>query len=319
MQYTMLDNIKIPKIAVGTWSWGSGPVGGNRIFGNHLEKTDLKPVFDRALQSGCTLWDTAPIFGMGAAESILGCLAKNKGNVLFSTKFMPIGLQSRHAMEKSLQNSLFRLGTDHADLFWVHTPKNVKKWTTELIPLMWSGACRYAGVSNHSLEEIIEADKILQQAGLRLAAVQNHYSLLYRLPEQNGILNWCQKNNVVFFSYMVLEQGVLTSRYCPARPLPKHTSRGRTYPPVLLERITPLIRAMETIGKHHHADAAQIAIAWAIAKGTVPIVGITKPHQVTSDAGAVNIVLTEEEIRQLELEADTLDICIPSRWEKEPQ
>ncbi len=317
MKYTMLGSTKIPQIAIGTWSWGIGPHGGNSIFGNHLEETDLKPVFDRALKAGCTLWDTAPVFGMGAAESILGRLAQNRTDVLLSTKFTPTGLQSRHALEKSLRRSLDRLHTDHAELFWVHTPKNVKKWTTELIPLLWNGTCRHVGVANHSLEEIQEADTILRQAGLRLSAVQNHYSLLYRVPEQNGILNWCRKNNVVFFSYMVLEQGVLTARYCPARPLPGKTRRGRTWPPVLLERISPLVQTMKEIGAHYHADAAQIAIAWAAAKGTVPVVGITKPHQVSKDAAAVSIALTEEEILQLERESDALDICIPGYWERQ--
>lgn len=317
MKYTMLGSTKIPNIVVGTWSWGIGPMGGSTIFGNHLEETDLKPVFDRALRAGCTLWDTAPVFGMGAAESILGHLAQNRDGVLLSTKFTPTGLQSRHAMEKSLRKSLNRLGTDHLDLFWVHTPKNVKKWTRELIPLLWSGTCRHVGVANHSLEEIQEADTILQQAGLRLAAVQNHYSLLYRVPEQNGILRWCRENNVLFFSYMVLEQGVLTTRYCPSRPLPRKTRRGRTWPPILLERITPLIQTMEEIGQHHQADTAQIAIAWAAAKGTVPVVGITKPHQVSKDAAAVSIALTEEEMLQLERESDALDICIPCYWEKQ--
>lgn len=318
MKYITLGNMKIPNIMIGTWSWGIGPHGGGSIFGNHLEETDLKPVFDRAIQAGCTLWDTAPVFGRGAAESILGHLAQNRDDVLLSTKFTPAGLQSRHAMEKSLCKSLSRLHTDHMDLFWIHTPKNVTKWTRAMIPLLWSGRCRCVGAANHSLEEIREADAILKQAGLRLAAVQNHYSLLYRAPEQNGILRWCRENGVAFFSYMVLEQGVLTTRYSPSRPLPARTHRGRTWPPVLLERITPLIRTMEEIGQQHQADAAQIAIAWAAAKGTIPVVGITKPHQVSKDAAAVSIPLTAAEIRQLERESDALDLCIPGYWEKQP-
>lgn len=316
MKYTMLGTTKIPQIAVGTWSWGTGLAGGNQIFGNHLQETDLKPVFDRAVRAGFTLWDTAPVYGMGAAETILGNLAQHNGEILLSTKFMPMGLQSRHAMEKSLDKSLSRLGTDHADLFWVHTPKNVKKWTTELIPLMQEGKFRYAGVSNHNLAEIREADAILRRAGLQLAAVQNHYSLLYRAPEETGILDWCHGHNVVFFSYLVLEQGALTPRYTPEQPMPKHTRRGRAYPPMVLKRLTNLIALMEKIGKKHRADAAQIAIAWAIAKGTVPIVGITKPHHVISEARAVNIRLTDDEITLLEREADDTRVKIRGFWEK---
>lgn len=318
MQYTMLGDTPIPKIAMGTWSWGTGPIGGNQIFGNHLQETDLKPVFDRAVEAGFTLWDTAPVFGMGAAESILGKLSHcdKKNEILISTKFSPFLVQTRHAMEHSLEKSLHRLGTEHADLFWIHTPKNVKKWTNELIPLMREGKFRYAGVSNHNLEEIQQAAEILGKAGLRLAAVQNHYSLLYRVPELTGILDWCHKNRVVFFSYMVLEQGALTTRYSPNQPFPKWARRGKLFSPSVLKELSPLITLMNQIGKKYRADAAQIAIAWAIAKDTVPIVGITKPHQVVSDAKAVQIRLTPKEIAQLEQVADDTGIHIPGFWEK---
>ncbi|MDD5952070.1 MAG: aldo/keto reductase [Oscillospiraceae bacterium] len=317
MKYTMLGTTKIPQIAVGTWSWGTGPMGGSQIFGSHLQETDLKPVFDRALQMGCTLWDTAPVYGMGAAETILGHLGHGNPALQLSTDFLPVALQRQCAMERSLDRSLYRMGTDHAELFWIHAPRNIAKWTRALIPLLASGKLRYAGVCNHTLSEIKAADRILRQAGFRLAAVQNHYSLLYRVPEETGILQWCRQNGAVFFANMVLEQGALTARYTPTQPMPKRTRRGRAYPPMVLKRLEPLLSLMERIGQKHRADAAQIAIAWAIAKGTVPIVGMTKPHQVCSDALAVHIRLTRDEITQLEQEADRTGVKIPGPWEKE--
>ena len=63
---------KLPKLALGAWSWGSGIAGGDLVFGNHLDENDLKPVFDAALQTGLNLWDTATVYGMGASEDILG-------------------------------------------------------------------------------------------------------------------------------------------------------------------------------------------------------------------------------------------------------
>lgn len=312
MEYTMLGSTRIPRIAVGTWSWGTGLLGGNQIFGSHLGETDLKPVFDRAVSRGFTLWDTAPVYGMGASEDLLGRLVHRPGEILLSTKFMPVGLQSRRAMERSLAKSLARLHTDHADLFWVHAPKNVEKWTAELIPLMAEGKFRYAGVSNHNLRQIQQADGILRRAGFQLAAVQNHYSLLYREPEEAGILDWCRSRGVVFFAYMVLEQGALTGRYSQTQPMPKHTRRGRAYPPMVLARLDGLRQALERIG----GDAAQTAIAWAIAKGTVPIVGMTKPHQVTDEEQALAIHLTKAEIALLEQAADQARVKIRGFWEK---
>ena len=72
----MNSNHKFPKIALGTWSWGVGAVGGDRVFGNHLGETELKEVFDAAMEAGLNLWDTATVYGMGASEDILGAFAK---------------------------------------------------------------------------------------------------------------------------------------------------------------------------------------------------------------------------------------------------
>ena len=65
----------LPKIALGAWSWGSGTVGGDQVFGNHLEEKDLQPIFDAAMGKELNLWDTAMVYGMGASEDILGSFA----------------------------------------------------------------------------------------------------------------------------------------------------------------------------------------------------------------------------------------------------
>src|SRR5699024_11322477 len=66
---------KFPKIALGTWSWGMGSVGGDQVFGNHLGEADLRDVFDAAMKEGLNLWDTATVYGMCASEDILGAFA----------------------------------------------------------------------------------------------------------------------------------------------------------------------------------------------------------------------------------------------------
>jgi aryl-alcohol dehydrogenase-like predicted oxidoreductase len=87
------------------------------------------------------------------------------------------------------------------------------------------------GVSNHNLAEIKQADAILREHGLRLGAVQNHYSLINRSSEDSGILDWCRENDVVFFSYMVLEQGALSGKYDTTHPMPEGSARAATYNP----------------------------------------------------------------------------------------
>ncbi|CAK7031731.1 MAG: hypothetical protein DESF_01334 [Desulfovibrio sp.] len=73
----MNTKMNIPAVALGTWSWGVGAVGGNEIFGNNLTEAQLKPVFEAGLQNGLNLWDTAAVYGMGASETILGTSSRN--------------------------------------------------------------------------------------------------------------------------------------------------------------------------------------------------------------------------------------------------
>lgn len=84
-------NTKTPKIALGTWSWGTGMFGGDQVFGNSISEEDLALVFDKAIENGLNLWDTATAYGIGASEQILGKFAKKypRENLLISTKFTP--------------------------------------------------------------------------------------------------------------------------------------------------------------------------------------------------------------------------------------
>lgn len=315
MEDTEITKDGIPQVMVGTWSWGTGFVGGNSIFGNALHLEELKPVYDKAITNGFYAFDTAPVYGGGASESILGqCI--NNDQVLISTKFMPFWLQPKDKMKRSLEESLQRLQVEQVDIFWVHVPRNVKKWTTELIPLMKAHKIKCAGVSNHNLKEILQAKKILEEAGLQLSAVQNHFSLLYQACNDNGILKWCHKNNILFFSYMVLEQGALTSKYNKEHPFPKKTRRASAFPKKTLEKIEPLIQTLKSIASKYNVEIADIAIAYAINKQTIPIIGVTKEHHIDSLVRAVTITLLPEEIVLLENVAKDTKVNIKGFWEK---
>ena len=198
----------LPKIALGAWSWGTGTVGGDQVFGNHLEEKDLKPIFDAAMEKGLNLWDTATVYGMGASEDILGSFVRGakREEVILSTKFTPqIAGMYGDSMEKMADASMKRLGVDVIDIYWIHNPADVERWTPELVPLLKSGKVKSVGVSNHSLAELKRANAILQESGCKVEAVQNHFSLLNRSSESSGILDYCKENGIVFFAYMVLE------------------------------------------------------------------------------------------------------------------
>lgn len=313
----MENNKKMPAVALGTWSWGVGAVGGNEVFGNHLGEAELKSVFDAAMKRGLNLWDSAVVYGMGASEDILGTFAKTspREDVILSTKFTPqIAGEGADPVAEMCEGSLKRLGTDHIDIYWIHNPADVEKWTPCLAPLVKSGKARRVGVSNHNLAQIQRAEEILSKEGVHLSAVQNHYSLLYRSSEEAGILDYCKEHGMDFFAYMVLEQGALSGKYNTQNPMPADSQRGATYNPILpqLEALTGL---MGEIGQKYGASVPQVAIAWAIAKGTIPIIGVTKPNQVEDAAKASAVQLTAGEVAQLEAAASQTGVDTRGSWE----
>ena len=309
----------IPKIALGAWSWGAGAAGGDQVFGNHLFEEELKPVFEKAMECGLNLWDTAAVYGEGTSERILGNFVKDvrRNSVILSTKFTPqIAGSSPDAMQEMIDGSKERLHTDVIDVYWIHNPMDIEKWTPDLIPLAKSGQIKTIGVSNHNLMEIKRANEILAAEGLKISAVQNHYSLLHRSSERAGILDYCKENGITFYSYMVLEQGALTGRYSEENPFPEGSGRAEAYNPHLKE-LTALIDELKIIGTRFDASPAQVATAWAIAKGTLPIIGVTKVRQVEEAAKAMRIELTADEISRLERFGDETGVHTLREWEKE--
>lgn len=310
---------ELPKIALGAWSWGAGAAGGDQVFGNHLSEKDLQPVFEKAMECGLTLWDTAAVYGEGSSERILGNFVKStdRESIILSTKFTPqIASDSETAMQDMLDGSKERLHTDRIDIYWIHNPMNVEKWTPYLIPLAKSRQIKFIGVSNHSLAEIKRVNEILATEGLKVSAVQNHFSLLHRSSERAGILDYCKENGIIFYAYMVLEQGALTGKYNKEHPFPAGTGRGDSYNPHLAE-IETLVTELKKIGEKYSASPAQIAAAWAIAKGTLPIIGVTKVKQVEEAAASARITLTAEEIDRLEKLGEETGVHTLREWEKE--
>ena len=308
---------KLPAVALGTWSWGSGPVGGNQVFGNNLTVEQLRPVFNAAMKYGLNLWDTATVYGMGASEDILGAFVKGEksGDVVISTKFTPqIASDSDDAMMEMLNASLHRLNTDSIDIYWIHNPADVERWTPGLIKVLDSGKVKSVGVSNHNLAQIKRTEEILSAHGYHISAVQNHYSLLYRESEEAGIIDYCRENNMVFFAYMVLEQGAISGKYDTRHPLPADSMRGQTYNPQLAQ-IETLVDTMRKVAEVHNASVPQIGIAWAMAKGTLPLIGATTVSHVEEAAGASKIKLSAAEIKALEDAAASTGAETRGSWE----
>ncbi|MGX2968064.1 aldo/keto reductase [Ursidibacter sp. B-7004-1] len=312
-----MKSLQLPKVMFGTWSWGAGMYGGDQVFGQAMQAEDLKSVFDLAIQNGLNAFDTATAYGLGASEEILATLmsAYDRRDVIVSTKFTPqLAEMYENSVEKMCDASLKRFGTDYLDIYWIHNPMDVERWTVGLVPLLQSGKVKTVGVSNHNLEQIRQANAILGEYDLKISAVQNHFSLLYRSSEHAGILDYCKQHDITFFAYMTLEQGALSGKYHTHNPMPSGSGRGETYNKALpqLEKLTD---AMHVIGQKYNANIAQIAVAYAINKGAVPILGATKPEHITDALNATHIVLNASEITQLEQLAQQTGVDTRGAWE----
>ena len=306
---------KLPKIALGAWAWGN-----DGTFGGSLTAEDVRPVFDAAMKNGLNLWDTAYVYGMGTSEKVLGEFLRTvpRDSYLISDKFTPQCADpgAENAVTAMYETSAKLLGTDYMDIYWIHNPVGAPEWTRKLIPLAKSGKIGRIGLSNHNLEEIKEAAAILKGEGLKIDAIQNHYSLLNRSSETSGNLDYCRENGIIFFAYMVLEQGALSGKYDTKHPFPADSDRGEVYNP-MLPQLEKLNAGLKEIADRHGVSAAQLPIAWAVAKGTLPIIGVTKVYQVEDAAGAAALKLSAEEIEIMERLAGQTPLNVIRYWEKE--
>ena len=217
-------------------------------------------------------------------------------------------------MEKMCDASLARMNMEYFDIYWIHNPIGAPEYTKQLIPLLKNGKVKSVGVSNHNLAQMKEAEAILRDAGFRLSAVQNHYSLLNRSSEESGIIDYCKANDIVFYGYMTLEQGALSGKYDAAHPFPEGSARAKVFNP-LLPQLGALVGELKKVAAAHNVSAAQIATAYAVGKGVLPILGVTKLYQVEEAVKTAEIVLSAEEMASLEAAADASGVSSIQFWE----
>lgn len=303
----------LPKIALGAWAWGDT----DGYFGNTMTGEEFRPIFDAAVKAGLNLWDTATAYSNGESEKILGRLVNDAGRekIIVSTKFTPqMAEMYDNSVVKMCEASLERMNMECFDIYWIHNPIGAPEYTKQLIPLLQGGKVKSVGVSNHNLAQIKEADEILKAAGFRVSAVQNHYSLLNRSSEESGILDYCKANDIVFYGYMTLEQGALSGKYDAKHPFPEGSARAKVFNP-MLPQIEVIITELKKIAEAHGVSAAQIATAYAVNKGVLPILGVTKMYQVEEAVKTADIVLTAEETASLEAAADKSGASSIQFWE----
>jgi aryl-alcohol dehydrogenase-like predicted oxidoreductase len=293
------SDLRVAPLGVGAWQWGDTVTWG---FGKGYSQADAEAAFDASVNAGITLVDTAEIYGGGTSERIVGeCVRRTTQPVVIASKFAPLPTRiGRRTVMRALDGSLKRLGVSCIDLYQVH-------WPFPLIPIemlmdiladaVQAGKVRYIGVSNYSLDDMRCAQAALARRGLPLVSNQVKYSLLHRRPEVDGVWAACRSMNVTLIAYSPLAQGLLTGKYKPGSPPPGIRRLRPEYRGTMLERIQPVIRALERVGEAHGGKTpAQVALNWLARQPRVlPIAGAKNAQQAGSNAGSIGWDMTDDE------------------------
>lgn len=299
---------------VGTWSWGKGSNGSKMVFGQSFTKDQLRDVFEKAYQSGFNAWDTAEVYGMGTSESYVGEFIKDKPDVFISTKHFPGKKYKDGETRAALEASLKRLGLSKVDLYFLHSPKNIEQNMKEMAGCYKEGLIGSIGLSNGNPEQIALACKVLEENGAHLDAIQNHYSL-FAMEREAETLAFCKDHGILFFGYMLLEQGALSGHYDKDHHFETFSMRGLMFGKSKFKKADALIKYIRELGKKYSIDPSQIPIAWGVAKGIIPIVGINKPRHVEPLAKGLSLELAPDEIVRLEELALASGIKQKGMWE----
>jgi aryl-alcohol dehydrogenase-like predicted oxidoreductase len=279
-------------------------------FGRRLDAAATKRVVHAALDAGIHFFDTADTYAKGQSEEYLRrALGKRRSEIVLATKFgMKMDEQRKGAkpayLRQALEDSLSRLGTDHVDLYQLHTPDPgvpIADTLGALDDLVRAGKVREIGCSNFSARQLREAEAAVEPGAARFVSVQNEYSLFHREPERE-VLAACERQDLAFIPYFPLANGLLTGKYRKGRPLPQGTrltAGGRdSLSDENLDKVEKLIAFAES--RNH--TLLELAVSWLLAPPVVAsvIAGATSAEQVTSNARAGGWRLTKEEMAEVD-------------------
>jgi aryl-alcohol dehydrogenase-like predicted oxidoreductase len=294
------------EMGLGAWQWGDRMVW---QYGQSYSDQEAHDAFNVSVDEGIRFIDTAEVYGNGLSERLLGkFIQETEQPVLIATKYFPLPWRFTSSfVPRALKGSLERIGVESVDLYQVHWPTplmSVDRLMDGMAACVKEELTRTVGVSNFNQSRMLMAYSALARQNIPLASNQVHFSLLNKSAEKNGLLARCKELGVRLIAYSPLEMGLLAGKYSASNP-PPGTRAGRYAR--LLPKIDPLIKLMTTIGQDHGGKSnSQVALNWAICKGTLPIPGAKNVKQAQENAGALGWKLTEEEVAKLDEISDLI-------------
>lgn len=306
---------KVPALGLGTWSWGDSLFW---QYGGAYGASDIRAAFKASLAAGVNFLDTAEVYGLGKSEELIAQFMQesastadelgNGNGVVLATKYMPVPWRfSAQGVADALTASLKRLKVPSVALYQVHWPfdflMSQKTLMNALADEVEQGRIQTVGVSNYSAKQMREAHSYLAERGVPLAVNQVQYSLLHRKIETNGVLEAAQNLEVTILAYSPLAQGLLTGKYTVGSDLQPAGARrlDPRFSKKNLQKIEPVLAALQSIGEAHGKTQVQVALNWLIGKGNVvPIPGAKNAKQAEQNAGALGWEISAVEREQLD-------------------
>ncbi|MDB5004910.1 MAG: aldo/keto reductase [Mucilaginibacter sp.] len=317
MKYRKLANtdLLLSEVTFGAWAAGGWMWGGT-------ERKDAIDAMRVSYSMGVTSIDTAPIYGQGTSEEIVGEAIKGvprdqiqiltkygmrwdlkKGDFSFSSKTNSgenidiYKYAGKESIIKECEDSLKRLGTDYIDLYQIHWPDSttsIEESMEAVSRLIEQGKVRYAGVCNYNAGQMEEAAKYIS-----LASNQVPYSMVKRDIEAE-LVPYCIANNKSILAYSPLERGLLTGKMKPGYKFAEgdHRRQLSFFKDDNLERTNEFLNLIKPIANEKHITLGQLVILWTLAQPgiTITLVGARNAEQAIENAKAIDSTLNKEEV-----------------------
>jgi aryl-alcohol dehydrogenase-like predicted oxidoreductase len=321
MEYRTLgtSDVKVSPVVFGAWAIGGWMWG-------QQDESDAIAAIETAIAEGVTSIDTAPVYGFGVSEELIGRViqGRKREQVQILTKYgmqwtkqagefffeppdntgKPIKIY-RNARKDDViaecEQSLRRLKIDTIDLYQCHWRDNTTPVgeTMEAIDrLLKDGKIRAAGVSNFSVEETAEAMQTVP-----LAAYQGPYSMVRRNIEAD-VLPFCREHHLGVLVYSPLQRGLLTGKFTEHHTYAEGDNRATSqyFKPANIRRVNAMLDEIRPIASGHQATVAQVVVAWTLRQPgiTAALVGARNAKQAKENAGAARVALGQEELARLD-------------------
>ncbi len=265
MKTETIHNTTLPKIGFGAWR-----IGGNSSPNHSLDSRSLTAL-RTALEVGYTHFDTAEMYAGGHSEELIGQAVRESGKkreeVFITSKVMPSHLKYDDVI-KACGSSLRRLKMDYIDLYLIHWPGTGSKYEETfraLNKLVLDGKVKHLGVSNFNLRLLKQSQELSETP---ILTNQVPFSVSDRSYVENGVLEYCQQNDILLTAYSPVDEGSLRSN-----------------------------KTLEAIAEAHSATIYQIALAWVISYPRVITIPMSfDPQHIKENFNAADIELTSQEI-----------------------